>query len=72
MLNMGFINILKNFPSKWAILVWASNSVATKKGKSEGTTEVAHRVNPVLAATKLDDENITKLNVKSKNIPGNK
>ncbi len=31
----------------------SSNSVATKNGNREGTTEVAHRVKPFLTATRL-------------------
>ena len=32
----------------------------TKKGKSEGTTQVAHRVNPFVAAVRFDLEKTTK------------
>ena len=34
--------------------------MATKKGKRDGTTAVAHKINPFLAANKLLLENITK------------
>ena len=69
-LNIGFINILKNLPNMWAILVLESNSVAMKNGKREGTTDVAHKIRPDLAAVRLYVENITKEIVKSKKIIG--
>ena len=53
------------------MLVCESNSVATKNGKSEGTTEVAHNVKPDFAAIRFDEENTTKQIVKSKKTHGN-
>lgn len=38
--------------------VLLNNSVATKKGKRDGTTELAHNVIPDFAAIKLEFENI--------------
>ena len=56
-LKNGLIKILKNLPKIFGILVLESNSVATKKGKREGTTAVAHSINPCFAASKLEEEN---------------
>ena len=51
------------------MLVLTSNSVATKKGKRDGTIEVTHKVNPDFAAIKFDEENtirqIVKPNIRS-------
>ena len=33
--------------------MWLNSSVATKKGKRAGTTEVAHKISPFLAEAKL-------------------
>ena len=63
---------MKILPSKQGILVWESNSVATKNGNNDGTTAVAHKVNPIFAEAKLDDEKTTKNIVKSKNNIDNK
>ena len=46
------------------MLVLTSNSVATKKGKMDGTIEVTHKANPDFAAIKFDDENTIKQIVK--------
>ena len=59
-LNKGLIKILKSLPRKCGIFVLESNSVATKKGNKDGTTEVPHKINPDFAATRLEEENITK------------
>ena len=64
-LNIGFRNLLKKLPSKNGISVLDSNSVAIKNGKSEGTTEFAHKIRPDFAAFKLLAENIIKLEVKN-------
>lgn len=48
-------------------LVRYNSSVAIKKGKRLGKTEVDQSTRPSLAASKLEEENITKLAVKSKN-----
>jgi len=58
------MKILKKLPNICGILVFESNSVVTKKGKRDGTIEVAHKVNPVFAATKLYEENNIKHVVK--------
>ena len=62
--------MLKIEPRIFIILVWDKASVATKNGKSEGTTEVAHNVSPDFTAGKLVFENISKQKVKHKNING--
>lgn len=51
-------------PRKLTIFVCINNSVATKKGNKEGTTEVAHNVKPVFTAAKLFFENSKILNAK--------
>lgn len=66
-LKTGFMNLLNNLPNSCIKLVLHNNSVATKKGNRVGTTDVAHNFNPFCAADKLDVENRTRLNVKSKN-----
>ena len=46
------------------MLVCIKSSVATKKGKSEGTTEFAHKANPLFTAGKFELENNKRLTVK--------
>lgn len=60
------MKILKKLPNICGILVFESNSVATKKGKRDGTIEVAHKVNPAFAAIKLYEEKNNKHIVKIK------
>lgn len=43
-----------------------NNSVDTKKGKREGTTDPAQRVNPVFTAGRFTGEKRSKQNVKAK------
>lgn len=69
-LNNGFINSFKNLPKIYGIFVCINNSVAIKKGNNDGTTDVAHNVNPVFAADKFVDENKTRHNANIKNISG--
>lgn len=69
-LNSGFMKMLNNLPKSRGISVFESSSVATKKGKSDGTTDVDHKFSPVFAADKFDDENKTKHIVNNKNIIG--
>ena len=71
-LNNGFIKKLKNLPRVWAISVFESSSVAIKKGNREGTTDVAHKVNPCFAEGRLYDENIISPIVNNRNIIGKK
>ena len=54
------------------ILVCMSNSVATKKGKREGTTELVHNSKPDFTADRLLWEKINRQKVKPKNNKGNK
>ncbi|MCI8637542.1 MAG: hypothetical protein HFJ36_07035 [Clostridia bacterium] len=54
------------------IFVCINNSVATKKGKSDGITEFAHKFNPDFTAGRLLLEKINKQNVKPKNKKANK
>lgn len=54
------------------IFVCINKSVATKKGKREGTTEFAHKLNPDFTAGRLLLEKINKQNVKPKNKKANK
>ena len=54
------------------IFVCINNSVATKNGKSEGTTELAHNDKPDFTAGRLELENTNKQSVKVKNIIGKK
>ena len=49
------------------MLVFCSNSVATKKGKSEGITEVTKSSNPLFTAGKLVLEKISSPKVKKIN-----
>jgi flagellar biosynthesis/type III secretory pathway M-ring protein FliF/YscJ len=67
-LNIGFINLLNNLPNNLGILVLDKSSVAIKKGKSDGITEVAHNFKPDFAAAKLLLENSNKHNVKTRKI----
>jgi hypothetical protein len=69
-LKSGFINGLNNLPKKYGICVLDSNSVATKNGNKEGTTEVLHKINPDFAAAILEKEKIIKHNEKRKRIIG--
>ena len=57
MLNIGFTNLFKNLPKIFIKFVLRSSSVATKKGKRVGRTEVANKASPFLAATKFVPEN---------------
>lgn len=70
-LNNGFIYLFRIFPNIFTIFVCIKSSVETKKGKREGTTEVAHKVSPDFTAGRLDLENISKHIVKHKKIIGN-
>ena len=70
-LKKGLIKLFKNFPKIRGISVLESNSVATKNGKRDGTTEFAHKLKPFFAAIRFEDENNTKQIVKSRNIKGN-
>ena len=72
MLKIGFINLLNTVPNFETIFVCISNSVATKKGKREGTTELAHKAKPDFIAGKLLLENISRKNVKPKKSNGRK
>ena len=54
------------------IFVCMSNSVATKNGKREGTTEFAHNANPDLTAGRLLLEKISRQKVNAKNNMGNR
>lgn len=54
------------------ILVCINNSVATKNGKREGTTEFAHKDKPDLIAGKLLLEKIKRQRVKAKNNIGSR
>ena len=49
------------------IFVCINNSVATKNGNNDGTTEFAHRDRPDLTAGRFDLENNNKQKVKAKN-----
>ena len=60
---------MKIFPKSLGILVLVSNSVAIKKGRSDGTTELAHNFKPDFAAPMLLDENTNKHIINIKNIP---
>ena len=52
--------MLKNLPKIFTIFVFISNSVATKKGNKEGTTELAQSNNPFLTAGRFVFENNNK------------
>lgn len=70
-LNKGFIYLFKRCPKMLTIFVCIKSSVDTKNGKSEGTTEVAHKVSPDFTAGRLDLEKISKHIVNPKKISGN-
>ena len=67
-MEKGFIILFKNLPKTFTKFVFINNSVATKNGKSAGTTEFAHNDNPFFIAGKLLLENSSKLAPKAKNI----
>ena len=52
--------------------VCINNSVATKKGKSDGITEFAHNAKPDFTAGRLLCEKINRQTVNPKNNKGNK
>ena len=52
------------------ILVCKSKLLITKKGKREGTTHVAHKTSPFLAAVRFELENKTRPIVNSTRIIG--
>lgn len=54
------------------MLVCINNSVATKKGKSEGTTELDHNTKLDLMAGRLLFEKMSKQKVNPKNSKGNR
>ena len=64
--------MFNNLPKILIILVCISNSVATKKGNKEGTTEVAHNCKPDFIAGRLLPEKINKQAVKAKKINAKK
>ena len=70
-LNKGFIILFKNLPKILTKLVFIKSSVATKNGRSEGTTELAHKDNPFFMAGRLLVENNSKLAPKIKKIRAN-
>ena len=72
MLKIGFINLFNNLPRKGIRDVCSNNSVATKNGKSEGTTDVAHNVRPFFIAGKLLLEKSNKHIANIKNIMAKK
>ena len=72
MLKHGFIKRFNKWPNKEMMLVCISNSVATKKGNREGTTELAHRAKLDLIAGRLLFEKMSKQKVNPKNNKGNK
>ena len=49
-----------SLPITLTTLVCESRLVITKKGKRDGTTQVAHSVSPFLVAVRLELENTTK------------
>ena len=69
-LNNGFIYLFNILPKMFTMFVCIKSSVETKKGKSEGTTEVAHKVSPDFTAGRFDLEKISKHSVKPKKISG--
>ena len=71
MLNKGFIIQFKNLPKIFTKLVFINNSVATKNGKSAGTTELAHNDRPFFIEGKLLLENNSKLAPNTKKINAN-
>ena len=66
-LKIGFIIGVKIFENIFGILVYESNSVAIKKGRSDGTTEFAQSFSPDLEALILLDEKRIRQIVKIKN-----
>ena len=66
-LKIGRINFVRNFPKIFTKFVLYKSSVAIKKGKRLGSTELDQRIRPAFAASKLEEENRIKLVVKSKN-----
>lgn len=66
-LKTGLIILFRNLPKIYIKLVLQSSSVATKNGNNAGRTEVAHKASPFCAAIKFEDENKSKLIVKSIN-----
>jgi hypothetical protein len=66
------MNLFSIIPSCEITFVCINNSVATKKGNSEGTTEFAQSVSPDFIAGKFDLENNKRHIVKIINIKGNK
>ena len=68
MLNRGFIILFKTLPKIFTKFVFINNSVATKNGKSAGTTELAHNDSPFFIAGKLLLENSNKLAPNTKKI----
>ena len=71
-LNNGFMKMLKILPRKYGKFVFIRSSVATKKGNSVGTTDIAHSFKPVFAAKIFEEENNIKQNVNSNNTNCNK
>ena len=71
-LNRGFIYLFNNKPNCITMSVCINNSVATKKGKRDGTTEFAHSDKPDFTADKLLLENINRHKVKLIKIKGKK
>lgn len=71
-LNKGLIYLFKNLPKILTILVCIKSSVETKKGKREGTTELAHKVSPDLTAGRLDLEKTSKHKVNNRKTKGKK
>ena len=72
MLNKGFIILFKNLPKILTKLVFIKSSVATKNGKSDGTTEFAHKDNPFFMAGRLLVENNIKHILNAKKINAKK
>jgi len=66
--NNGRINRFNKRPKKSTTGVWLNKSVAIKKGKSDGTTELAHKLSPFFAAEILEVENKIRPKVNSTNI----
>ena len=66
-LKIGFMIVVKIFENIFGILVYESNSVAIKNGRSEGTTEFAHSFSPAFVALILLDEKRIRQIVKIKN-----
>ena len=64
------MNLFSIFPIICIIFVFERSSVAIKKGRREGTTELAQRTSPLLAADRLLFEKNTKQMVNSKKTRG--